>query len=104
MVRLAIHVNLPFVINSFSDFFNDLATKHPLWLPNQKSTYSNVNFDLLGLVIENVTGMSYSEYVSAAILQPLNMASSTFEKPEDEVAVLPKGETYWDFDKGLQRP
>ncbi|RDW71019.1 putative FmtA-like protein FLP [Coleophoma cylindrospora] len=86
------------------DLYKDLATKKPIWPPKQKSTYSNYNFDLLGLVIEKVSGLSYTEYVKSRILQPLNMTSSSFVKSSDSTAVLPKGGTYWDVDKGIQRP
>ncbi|KFY02975.1 hypothetical protein O988_01744 [Pseudogymnoascus sp. VKM F-3808] len=75
-----------------------------MWAPKQKSTYSNVNFDLLGLVVENVTGLGYSEYVEQAILRPLGMESSSFVKPDDSVAVLPVGFNYWDYEGGVQRP
>jgi CubicO group peptidase (beta-lactamase class C family) len=75
-----------------------------MWAPKQKSTYSNVNFDLLGLVVENVTGLGYSEYVEQAILRPLGMGSSSFVKPDDSVAVLPVGFNYWDYEGGVQRP
>jgi CubicO group peptidase (beta-lactamase class C family) len=88
----------------FLDLYDDLSTKQPLWGPKEKSTYSNVNFNLLGLVIEKVTGVSYSNYVDTSILKPLNMSSSTFLKPNDNVAVLPKGGKYWDVEKGIQRP
>lgn len=87
-----------------ADLFDDLATKKPIWPPKQKSTYSNYNFDLLGLVIEKVTGLTYTEYVISQILRSLNMTSSSFIKPNDTTAVLPKGGTYWDVDKGIQRP
>lgn len=86
------------------DLLESLATKQPLWPPKQKSTYSNVNFDILGLVVENVTGLSYADYVEQAILQPLKMNGSTFIKPNDSVAVLPVGGNYWDIEEGVQRP
>lgn len=88
----------------FIDLLADLARKQPLWPPKQQSTYSNVNFDLLGLVIENVTGLSYSDYVDESILQELGMSSSSFTAPNDSVAVLPRGENYWDVEEGVQRP
>ena len=86
------------------DLLEDLAAKQPLWPPKQKSTYSNVNFDLLGLVIENVTDTSYTDYVEQSILSPLGMNGSSFIAPNDSVAVLPKGGNYWEFELGVQRP
>jgi CubicO group peptidase (beta-lactamase class C family) len=87
---------------SRSDMLERLKSAEPLFAPNQKSTYSNVNFDLLGLVIEQVTGVPYEEYIEETILKPLGMNSSTFAKPSDKHAVLPivsknfyKGGNYW---------
>jgi CubicO group peptidase (beta-lactamase class C family) len=87
------------------DLVTNIRPKPPLFAPNQKSTYSNIAFELLGIVISNVTGLSYEDYITTAILQPLNMTQTSFIKPADDVAVLPKGEAwYWDVDEGIQNP
>ncbi|WP_324680610.1 serine hydrolase domain-containing protein [Hymenobacter sp. GOD-10R] len=41
--------------------------------PGTKFSYSNSGFDLLGLIIEQVTGRSYAEAVRTYILSPLHM-------------------------------
>ncbi len=41
-------------------------------------TYSNTGFDILGLVIERVSGKNYSNYVQEHILQPVGMIHSSF--------------------------
>jgi len=41
-------------------------------------TYSNTGIDILGLVIERVTGMTYSRYVTDHVLKPVGMDSSSF--------------------------
>lgn len=61
-------------------------------------------FNLLGLALENVTGLPYSRYMEKAIFGPLNMTSTSLERPDDSVAVLPKGNNYWDVEEGVQRP
>lgn len=38
--------------------------------------YANVNYNLLGLIIEKVSGMSYGEYVKSSIFEPLGMRNS----------------------------
>lgn len=38
--------------------------------------YANANYNLLGEIIEEVSGMSYEEYISDNILDPLNMTST----------------------------
>src|SRR5205814_5189358 len=89
---------------SSEEFLDSIKGKEPVYAPNQKSTYSNVAFNLLGLALENVTGLTYSQYIEESIFKPLNMTSSSLEKPEDSVAVLPKGDNYWDIEEGVQRP
>ncbi|KIX05029.1 uncharacterized protein Z518_05901 [Rhinocladiella mackenziei CBS 650.93] len=87
------------------ELLQNLRTKPPLFAPNQKSTYSNIAYELLGLVLTNVTGMSYEDYIDTAILKPLNMTGTSFSKPADSVAVLPKNHHwYWDVDEGVQNP
>ncbi|KAE9374124.1 putative FLP FmtA-like protein, betalactamase [Stipitochalara longipes BDJ] len=93
--------------NPSSDLFASLAKQEPLYPPKQKSTYSNNNFVLLGLVIENVTGMGYADYIESSILQPLGMDMTSFTKSNDSFAVLPKlptGDNYWDTEEGVDRP
>ena len=88
-----------------TDLLSWATTLPPLFAPNQKSTYSNINFDLLGLVIANVTGVPYDEYITTRILQPLGMVGSSFTTPPDEVAAVPADiEYHWPFYMGVQNP
>ncbi|KAJ9654165.1 hypothetical protein H2201_009041, partial [Coniosporium apollinis] len=41
------------------DLMKSVKSKAPVFAPNQKSTYSNVAFELLGLAIENATNQTY---------------------------------------------
>lgn len=92
------------------DLLENLSRRPPMFAPNQKSTYSNIAFELLGLVLANVTGMPYEEYIETAVLKPMNkvppsQSHSSFTKPPDSVAVLPKDISwYWDMDEGVQNP
>jgi len=88
----------------FEDLLDSLKAKLPVFAPNQKSTYSNNNFNLLGLVIENATGQSYSDYVEANIFKPLRMHSTTLETPKKSHSVIPASENYWGVEEGVQRP
>lgn len=45
------------------------------------SSYSNWGAALAGLVVANVSGMSFPDYVRVNIFEPLGMRSSTFEEP-----------------------
>jgi CubicO group peptidase (beta-lactamase class C family) len=48
------------------------------------SSYSNWAASLAGLIVANVSGMSFEDYVEANILSPLGMDSSTFKEPLPE--------------------
>ena len=77
----------------------------PVYAPHQKSTYSNINFDLLGLVVANASGMSFEKYVQEHILDPVGMKGTGFSTPEDEFAAIPKDEErYWTFEIDVQNP
>ncbi|KAK4949760.1 hypothetical protein LTR10_011602 [Elasticomyces elasticus] len=87
------------------EMLETIRTKAPLFAPNYKSTYSNIAFELLGLVLSNVTGLRYEDYIQQSILDTVGMNHTSFDKPSDEVAVLPKNISwYWDIDEGVQNP
>lgn len=50
--------------------------------PGEKFNYSNSNYILLGFVIEQVSKLSYAEYIKQNIFEPLEMSNSGFENPE----------------------
>lgn len=50
--------------------------------PGEKFNYSSSNYILLGFVIEQVSKLSYAEYIEQNIFEPLKMNNSGFEKPE----------------------
>jgi CubicO group peptidase (beta-lactamase class C family) len=47
--------------------------------PGKRYSYSNMGYTILGLVIEEVTKLSYEEYLDQNLLRPLGMTDSTFE-------------------------
>jgi hypothetical protein len=69
-----------------------------------KSTYSNVAFELLGLVLERTTNKTYKEYMEDAIFKPLDMSKSTLSLPPDSAGVIPFNPQAWDLDEGIQNP
>ena len=46
--------------------------------PGSKAVYSNLNYMVLGAIIECVSGQSYETYITENILQPLNMSQTDF--------------------------
>ncbi len=47
--------------------------KSPLYPPGTNYTYSNVNYNLLTLIVDKAAGMPYEEYVNRTILVPARM-------------------------------
>lgn len=87
-----------------ADLLKAVKSKIPIFAPNQQSTYSNIAFELLGVVIERVAGQSYESYIEQAIFKPLNMSKTTLSLPPDEAGVIPSRPNYWDVDEGIQKP
>jgi CubicO group peptidase (beta-lactamase class C family) len=49
--------------------------------PGTYSSYSNYGTALAGLIIANVSGMKFEEYIERNIFEPLGMSNSTFREP-----------------------
>ena len=66
--------------------------------PGTRFHYSNLAFALLGILVERVSGMPYSQYVETKLLHPLGLERTTFE-PRDDAAtgylVQPYVEGVW---------
>lgn len=63
---------------------------HPLKVitePNTICRYSNIGYNLLGYIVEKVSGMSYENYVKEKILKPLNMNNSLVRLKNTDTAV-----------------
>ena len=52
--------------------------------PGTEYAYSNTNYNLLGLIIENVSGKSYRDYVEQEILIPLGLRNTFAGVPDDD--------------------
>jgi CubicO group peptidase (beta-lactamase class C family) len=72
-----------------------LATYQPARLPGVAWEYSNVNYNLLGLIIEAVSGESYADYVQNHILAPLEMRHSHTTKAAAQQDGLAVGHRAW---------
>jgi CubicO group peptidase (beta-lactamase class C family) len=46
--------------------------------PGEKAVYSNLNYMVLGAIIEAVSGQSYESYITQNILEPLGMSQTGF--------------------------
>jgi len=52
--------------------------------PGTWASYSNWGAALAGLIVENVSGMPFADYIDKNIFQPLDMKRSTFKEPLPE--------------------
>jgi CubicO group peptidase (beta-lactamase class C family) len=51
--------------------------------PGDRMLYSNVAYDVLGAVVEDVTGQPFAQYMDAHVLRPLGMTHSSFLPPAE---------------------
>lgn len=59
--------------------------------PGSGFSYSNVGFNLLELVVEEVTGRDFAVYMREAVLQPLGMRQSSFARADSLRPRMPRG-------------
>jgi hypothetical protein len=90
--------------NDVVDLLSVVRSLAPVFAPNQRSTYSNVASELLGLALARTTNQSYESYIEDAIFKPLDMRNSRFSLPPDDAGVIPFMPHYWDVDEGIQKP
>lgn len=64
-----------------SDFFANWGRKNPAYAPFTTPVYSNIGYAILGLVIERVTGVSFSQYIQNAIIEPLGLNKTSIDHP-----------------------
>lgn len=79
---------------------SSLVPAHPV---GDTFEYSNSNYQLLGLIIEAVTGKAYADYVQNSILTPLRMNHSHYPDPTGAKNGLAMGHQYW-FGRPVEAP
>jgi CubicO group peptidase (beta-lactamase class C family) len=57
--------------------------------------YSTINYSVLGLVVQEVSGQSYERYVQEHVFEPLGMRTSFTSEAEAEPRGLATGHNYW---------
>ena len=58
------------------DMVKELSGRPMLFEPGTDSKYANINFIVAALVIENVSGMTYADYMREEIFAPLGMRTA----------------------------
>jgi CubicO group peptidase (beta-lactamase class C family) len=88
-------------LTNASDGYYEEAKAKVGYEPGSQYMYSGAGYTLLQLLIEEVSGQSFQEYMTTAIFEPLEMTSSTFvlsAKPDLNLA------TFYDQDGSISKP
>lgn len=75
-----------------------------MYSPWTSPIYSNVAFLILGLVIEEVSGQKFEDFVQEKVLDVAGMTSTTYTKPEDSVGAISPDDVYWNATLGILDP
>jgi len=62
--------------NALENSIRNLRTEKLQFPPGEKFEYSNTNYDILGLIIQTVSGKSYETYIEENLFIPLEMKDS----------------------------
>ncbi|AVT40142.1 serine hydrolase [Plantactinospora sp. BB1] len=73
----------------------DLAAVRPTTEPGGVHQYSDANYLILGVLVEEVTGESYGGYLRRQVLDPLGMVGSAATGAEAEAVGVPPGHRYY---------
>ena len=84
-----------------ADFLPQFAYKPANFAPGQGCRYCNCSFDLLGLMIEKVSGLSYRDYVRQHIFAPAGMLRSDFFRMDEVNEDVDEGQR---ITKAILRP
>ncbi|MGK5546049.1 serine hydrolase domain-containing protein [Streptomyces sp. URMC 127] len=68
---------------SLREVIRAALVKPPLFEPGTSWRYSNINFLVAGLLIEQITGMPAAEAITARIIRPLGLTRTAYPRPGD---------------------
>ena len=71
-------------LRSTEDYVRLYGERAPEFAPGSRESYSNFGFILLGRIVEQVSGLSYDDYIQRNIFAPAGM-ESTGNRPESDV-------------------
>lgn len=79
-----------------------IGKTHLLYKPGTNFTYSSLGYDLLGAILEEVSGTSFAKLLDDAIIQPLGLKNTGFGTNTFVAEELAKGYSYreaygWDW-------
>ena len=73
----------------------EIAYAHPPYFaPGQGYHYANTNYDILGQVVQQISGTPLPEYFQEHIFGPLNLSDTSLPKLADQRIPRPHGQGY----------
>jgi CubicO group peptidase (beta-lactamase class C family) len=76
---------------SNADLLSQLKNEYLCFKPGSASKYSNIGFRLLGMMIEQVTGERFEDYLEREVFKPLGLNKSTFDYSDTMALFMSKG-------------
>jgi D-alanyl-D-alanine carboxypeptidase len=64
-----------------SEFLDMAAAKPPMFKPGARYTYSNTNYTVVALIIEQATGRSWRREVTEGVIRPLRLRATSLPAP-----------------------
>lgn len=94
-------LNDPYTIESWKDYLKYVKGKDAVFPVGTSAEYSNTNFLLLGLIIENVSGESLGDAINELIIEPCGLNETYYKSSPGypEIAGIPN--SYFEHYKGL---
>jgi len=90
---------------TMEDAVRALRFSKPSDPPGTKFHYFNLNFVVLGVLVEKISGISYNEYLQKNILEPLEMKNTFFSKESAKKAGLAQGHNiFFGFQEAGEQP
>lgn len=73
------------------DFLSRSFNTRLLFEPGEKFDYSHLGYSLLGILIENVSGMSYEQFLMLHFFEPIGMSRTGYVLPEWDLSEVANG-------------
>ncbi len=83
------------------EFLDFAAAQEPYFAPGEAQGYSNTDYTLLGMVIEEATGHTWREEMRQRIFEPLNLENTFLPEPDDRTIPGDHAHGYANFGEGF---
>ncbi|MCW8997985.1 MAG: beta-lactamase family protein [Kangiellaceae bacterium] len=64
-------------------------------VPGERFQYSNTNYQLLGYLVQSISGQKYTQFVRETIFAPLKMSNSFMQEEKAYLEQAARGHLYW---------